>query len=104
MVKYKIDLTTCAESDLRDIVHYVQAQLQAPLTAQSMLDVFEEALASLKEMPERCPLVRDERLAAMGYCKLLVKNYVVFYIVDQKNKVVVVERILYARRDWLRLL
>ena len=40
----------------------------------------------------------------MGYRKLVVKNYVVFYLIDEKNKVVEIGRILYGRRDWLSLL
>ena len=58
----------------------------------------------MTDMPQKCPLVRDERLASIGYRKLLVKNYVVFFTIDEKAKVVDVERILYARRDWLRIL
>ncbi|WP_083809940.1 type II toxin-antitoxin system RelE/ParE family toxin [Mahella australiensis] len=46
----------------------------------------------------------DERLASLGYRKLIVKNYVVFFTIDEKSKVVDIARILYARRDWLRVL
>jgi plasmid stabilization system protein ParE len=51
-------------------------------------------------MPQKCPPVTDERLAVMGYRKLLVKNYIVFFTIDEQSKIVDVERILYARRDW----
>lgn len=40
----------------------------------------------------------------LGYRKLIVKNYIVFFTIDEPNKVVDVERILYGRRDWLRIL
>jgi plasmid stabilization system protein ParE len=40
----------------------------------------------------------------MGYRKLIVKNYIAFFTVDEKAKTIDVERILYARRDWLRIL
>lgn len=58
----------------------------------------------LSDMPQRYPFVADERLCQMGYCKLTVKNYIVFFSIDEKNKVVDVERILYDRRAWLRIL
>ncbi|WKY49080.1 type II toxin-antitoxin system RelE/ParE family toxin [Eubacteriaceae bacterium ES3] len=104
MATYRIDISKPAENDLRDIILYISSQLSAPMTATKMMDTIEEALLSLAEMPEKYPLVRDESLSSMGYRKLLIKNYIAFYTIDELLKVVNVERILYARRDWLRLL
>jgi len=104
MSKYRVDVSEPAENDLRDIVRYIVAQLSAPVSALHMLELLEETMAGLSDMPQRCPLVADERLSQMGYRKLNVKNYIVFFSVDEKNKVVDVERILYGRRDWLRIL
>jgi len=69
-----------------------------------MLDTIEEALAKLAVMPDSYPLVRDDRLASMGYRRLEVKNYTAFFTINEKDKTVDVERILYARRDWANLL
>jgi len=104
MAKFRVDLSEPAENDLRDIVKYISAQLDAPLTALKTMGVIEEALGTLTDMPQRCPLAADEYLAAMGYRKLIIKNYVAFFTVDEKKKVVDVERILFARRDWLRIM
>lgn len=104
MARYRVDVSDPAESDLRDIIRYISAQLSAPMTATKMIDVIEEAIAGLADMPQKCPPITDERLASMGYRKLVVKNYIVFFTIDEKSKVVDVERILYARRDWLRIL
>ncbi|MFA5384063.1 MAG: type II toxin-antitoxin system RelE/ParE family toxin [Eubacteriales bacterium] len=104
MVKYRIDVSEPAENDLRDIVRYISAQLSASMTALQMMDTVEEAIMGLAVMPQKCPPVTDERLAMMGYRKLLVKNYIVFFTIDKKSKVVNVERILYARRDWRHIL
>ena len=104
MAKYRVDVSEPAENDLRDIVRYIASQLSAPITALNMMEILEEAMAGLSDMPQRSPLVADERLSQMGYRKLTVKNYVVFFSIDEKNKVVDVERILYGRRDWLRIL
>jgi len=99
-----VDISEFAENDLHDIVRYIASQFFAPVAALNMMELLEEAMASLSTMPQRFPLVIDERLAQMGYRKLNVKNYNVFYSIDEKNKVVDVERILYVRRDWLRIL
>jgi len=104
MAEYRVDGSEPSENDLRDIVRYISAQLDAPMTALNMMDVIEAAISSLEDMPQRCPLVADERLAAMGYRKLIVKNYFVFFTIDEQNKVVDIERILHARRDWQGIL
>ena len=104
MAIYKIEVSEPAENDLTDIVRYIASQLSAPISALNMMELLEEAMEGLSDMPQRCPLAADERLSQMGYRRLTVKNYVVFYSIDEKNKVVDVDRILYGRRDWLRIL
>ncbi|MDF2936280.1 MAG: addiction module toxin, RelE/StbE family [Paenibacillaceae bacterium] len=104
MAKYRVDVSEPAENDLRDIVRYIASQLSAPVSALHMMVLLEEAMTDLADMPQRCPFVVDERLSQLGYRKLTVKNYVVFFSIDEKNRVVDIERILYGRRDWLRLL
>ncbi len=104
MARYRVDVSEPAESDLRDIVRYITAQLSAPMTATKMMDAIEEAVSGLVDMPQKYPPVTDERLASLGYRKLVVKNHIVFFTIDEKSKVLDVERILYVRRDWLRIL
>lgn len=104
MANYRVDISEPAEKDLRDIVRYISAQLSSPMTALKMMDNVEEAIKGLAVMPQKCPLVAEERLAMMGYRKLFVKNYIVFFTINEKSKVVDVERILYARRDWRHIL
>lgn len=101
---YRVDISAPAEKDLRDIAKYISSQLSAPLTAMKMLEAIEEAIEGLSVMPQSRPPVIDERLFALGYHKLIVKNYIVFFSINAIEKVVDVERILHARRDWLYLL
>ena len=104
MEQYRVDVSEVAENDLHDIVRYIASQFSAPITALNMMELLEDAMAGFSETPQRFPLLSDDRLSPMGYRKLAVKNYIVFFSIDEKNKVVDVERILYARRDWLRIL
>lgn len=104
MAQYRVDVSEPAENDLMDIVRYIVSQLSAPISALHMMELLEEAMAGLADMPQRHPLVVDERLAQMGYRKLPVKNYIVFFSIDEKHKMVDIERILYGRRDWLRII
>ena len=104
MLKYRVDISKPAEDDLRDIVRYISSQLDAPITAMNMLETIEDAFSKLSDIPYRCPIVRDKRLADIGYRRLDIKNYTAFFTVNEKDKVVDVERILFSRRDWASLL
>jgi toxin ParE1/3/4 len=104
MAQYRIDLSEPAENDLVAIVRYIASQLNAPISALNLMELLENQMAGLSVSPQRYPLVADERLSQLGYRKLPVRNYLVFFSIDEKNKVVDVERILYCRRDWMQIL
>lgn len=104
MAQYRVDVSEPAEKDLRDIVRYITSQLSAPVSALKMMSFLEEAMAGLSDMPQRYPFVAEECLSQKRYRKIIIKNYVIFFSIDEENKVVDVERILYGRRDWLRFL
>ena len=65
MATYSIEVSEPAENDLRDIILYISSQLSSPMTSMNMMDTIEEALLGLTEMPQKCPAVRDDRLASM---------------------------------------
>lgn len=74
----------------------------SPDAALKYYDFLVEEIASLSKMPERCPKPKDLALAAKGYRYLIIKNYLVFYVVV--GDTVQIRRILYARRDYSALL
>ena len=83
-----------------DIVDYLNTLSQD--IALRYYDLLTEEIASLSYMPERCPRPKDLALAAKGYRCLLVKNYLVFYVVDRDA--VQIRRVLYGRREYSSLL
>ena len=101
---YKVLITEPAEDDIRDIARYISMQLSAPATAINMVQTIRKSIAGLSIKAPVYPLVRDDRLAAIGYRMLIIKNYIAFYIVNEKSKSVDVDRILYGRRDWKSIL
>lgn len=55
-------------------------------------------------MPERFSIVEDEPWKSRGYRKMPVKNFLVYYYVDEENKTVWVTAVVYGRRDQLNVL
>lgn len=104
MALYTVNVTTSAKNDLNDVFLYIAVDLLSPETAEKIIIAIEEAVKSLSYMPHKHALVDDERLAAMGYRKLVIKNYITFFTIEEEAKTVNVKRILYARRNWLHIL
>jgi len=103
-LKYHVILTTQAENDLNEIVKYISEELHAPIAAERFTDAVENAVDNFAFSPRGYPKVRNDRLAAKGYRWVGIKNYMAFYTIDEQAKAVWVERILYGRRDWQRIL
>ena len=107
MDKYQIFISDPAFDDMDEIALYISTQFHAPETADDMLDAFHDAILSLEEMPKRYPLVRDDILASLGYRMIPVKNYMIFYSVDEPSPEiheVNIERVLYSGRNWKHIL
>lgn len=101
---YDVAVNEPAEQDLRDIARYISSQLNAPTSALNMVRMIRAAIGKLETDALLHPLVRDDRLAAMGFRPMVVKSYIVFYVVSENEKTVDVDRILYGRRDWKKVL
>ena len=100
MEQYKVKVLAAARRDLDEILTYLNTL--SPRTATEYAELFTRELESLAVMPLRCPLARDRILAEKGYRCLVVKNYLVFFVVSDNT--VKIRRILYGRRDYLPFL
>ena len=101
---YNIDITQPAENDIKEAVKYIAEKLLNPSAAGKLLDDAEHAIFSLNDMPHRHALVKDDDLARLGFRFMPVNNYLVFYVVREEKKTVVIQRFLYGRRDWVTIL
>ena len=97
---YKVKLYPTAEQDLLDIINDLNT-LSSEVALQ-YYDLLTEQIASLSSMPERCARSRDLILAAKGYRYLILKKYLVFFIVAEDT--VEFHRILYGRSDYRSIL
>ena len=96
MERFKLLIYPMAKQDLQDIVDYVNEL--SPDAARKLYDEIVEVIGSLAQMPMRCPLMKNSGLRAKGYRILVVHNYLVFYVMN--NKTVEIRRILYGRRQY----
>jgi len=99
---YKLKLSEPFVEDVNISVNYIRNTLLEPVAAQRLKDEVKKAYKKIKEKPFIYPAVPDKYLAALGYRFKMIKNYMLFYIVE-KN-VIKVSRFLHGHRDWMNIL
>jgi len=102
--KYKLKFTPIAYEDLDQIFDYIASELKADNAAHHLMNDIEEKITRLKTFPYSCELVKDEALKEKGYRKLIIDNYIAFYIVNEKEKLVIIMRIIYGARQYEKIL
>ena len=102
--KYLLKFTHLAERDLDEIYGYISIKLIAEQAAIELMARIENSINRLKEFPLSCNIVSDKTLGKQGYRKLIIDNYIVFYLVDKMDRKVTIMRILYGARRYQDLL
>ena len=101
---YFVNITDIAEEDILSTLRYISVELKAPAAANNLLDEIEKNEILLEKNPYIFPLVSDENLAEKGIRFVLIKNYMMFFIIEEDKKNVNILRFLYGRRDWKNIL
>ena len=101
MKEYKIIVKKTVYSDIDVIFDYLANELNEPQTAEKLCSLIETEFNSLRYLPLRFPLfaVKDLQIR-----KMPVKNYSVFYVVDEVKNSVNILNIIYNRRNWQMLI
>ena len=101
---YQIEYLPIARRDMVEIVKYISQMLCNPSAAEKLADEMIQAAERLIKYPYIHPVYRTIKPLMHDYRKLKVKNYVMFYYIDEVRKKVVVSRVIYSRRDFEKLL
>lgn len=99
---YKINISTIAKNQLVDIVNYIAYELQAPQAALKISKLLQQEINSLAFMPSRIALVSQEPWHSKGVRKLIVKQILVYFFIDDNKREVNIIGIINSRMDQLK--
>jgi len=88
--KYSVKLLAKANRDLDEIYRYVKDEIKVIETEKQMIDLLQEAILGLDEMPYRGAIRKTGTFANKGYRQIFSKNFTIIYRIDEDNRVVVV--------------
>lgn len=98
---FKVVYSPEAQEDVRSIYMYIAFEL---LAEQAACNQIQKKIHSLDTLPKRYEKVEWEPWVSMGMRKVTVDNYVIFYLVDDNNRLVIINRVFYRGRDIQRML
>lgn len=101
---YTVKITPLAEEQMQEIISYIAHELKAPDTALHFLDILEDSFTSLAHFPQRVSLIDEEPWHTKGIHRLPVKNFLVYFWIDENNMTVQVTAVIYGKRDQLHQL
>ena len=97
--QYKLIILPEAQKDIREIVLYIARDLAAPQAALNLQDEFQKEINSLARMPKRIKTVDEQPWKDAGIRKIRVKNYYIYFLVDDAEMAVKVNAVIYVGRD-----
>lgn len=103
-MEYEVRLTPQAVEQIQQTVTYISHSLQEPVIARRWSDHLEKEIRSLKQHPARYPLTPEEPWHSHGIRKMIVKNFFVYYLIDEAEAQVAVTAVVYGRRDQITAL
>ncbi len=104
MEKYIVEISKTAEQDLEDIISYLRYNLAGNIVADRYKILFKQELRYLENVAGSMPILDEELTGHKNIRKINVRNYIIFYIVDEENSKALVLRIGHAFMEWEKFL
>ena len=96
---YNLSYLPIARRDITDIVNYIAETLAAPRAALDLLEALHESISHLKNFPYSCRVYQPAKPLEQEYRVMTLKNYAVFYTINEPEKMVEIYRVIYAKRN-----
>lgn len=101
---YRIRITRQAREHLREIRRYIEKELLAPMAAKNTIAAIKSEMLSLNTMPGRIHLTPEQPWYDLGVHRDRVRNYYIYFWIDEEQKTVQIIGVIYVRRDQSRQL
>ena len=101
---YSVEYMPLSVQDMVEIVVYIPREVNNPAAAERIAEKLTKAGESLRDFPYAQPAYTPLRPLKHEYRKLLVENYMMLYWVTETEKRVTIARVVYARRNYAKLL
>ncbi len=96
---YTVEYLPIAKDDIFKMVEYISVDLKNPEAAGSLAIAIIDSIDSLCLLPYKFPVYTPVKKLKREFRVLRIKNYLVFYYVEEELNVVTVARVLYRKKN-----
>ena len=96
---FRIDYSDSFIDDLNRAIDYISNELGNYNAAKELYEKIDQSLSLLENFPYSCPIVPNAFIQKKDLRRKAINNYSLFYQVDEKNKIVLVLRLILSRRN-----
>ena len=100
----RVELTTTAKEDLRNIAYYIAEQSQDKEIAIRLIKQLQEKCKILEDFPESGAIPKDRVMMSSGYRFLVHKDYLIFYNYEKAENTAYILAVFNAKRDYMRVM
>lgn len=101
---YDILGTDIADEDLRNIIFYIADDSGSIELALDYLNKIEMGIRQLSQFPNMGLIPKYKTLKMQNYRVLILEKHLIFYKVDELNKIITIYRILSSKKKYISLL
>ena len=99
MEQYTVKITEQAADHLSLIKEYIANELQQPNAAKKLLALFKEQMMALSLMPHRVRCVEEKPWGELGFRKIRVKNYYIYFWINEEKRQVQIIAVIYVKMN-----
>lgn len=100
IVMCKILRTEKADSQIREIIQFIEANSESSDAALIFLEKMEKTIKRLKNFPESGSIPRYPTLRKQGYRVLIVEKHLIFYKYNKESATVMIYAVVDSRREY----
>ena len=101
---FNLTFSKILDDDIDSCYFYIKDNLQAPMAAENLMKELYVKIDKVLENPFFRPLVQDKLLASLGIRSIGIKNYLLFYNVEEDINNINFITFMYGKRDWANII
>lgn len=101
---YKLEILPTAKKDIDDIIYYISNKLRNKTASIKLSKDFIEGMKKISIFPYGTSEYKFVSKLKYTYRSIKIKNFSMFYTIDEKNSTITIVRVLYEKMNITNIL
>lgn len=96
---YRISFLPIAKKDIDDIIYYISHNLKNITASKKLRDLFMSSIDDILKFPYGGSVYQSIGILKNEYRSHRIKNFLMFYTINEEEKLITIVRVLYRKMD-----